>query len=162
MNYLLTSHFTLDLSTTFLDTHYQSYPNGAPTSLQSAEGQTSQNLSGQTTKYAPKIAGAFGVQYSQRLSQQFEFVAHSQVFLSSSYTVSPSLDPYLEQGSYAKVDALVALRDDSHHLEYSVIGKNLNSANIRVFGIAFPTSPGSFTIAQEPPRSISIQARVSF
>src|SRR6267142_544011 len=162
MTYLLTSHFTLDLSTTFLDTHYQSYANGTPTSLQSAEGQTSQNLSGQTTKYAPKIAGAFGVQYSQRLSQRFEFVAHSQVFFSGRYSVSPSLDPYLEQGSYAKVDALIALRDDSHHMEYTVIVKKINSANIRVFGTALPASPGSFTIAQEPPRSISIQAKVSF
>lgn len=162
MNYLLTSHFTLDLSTTFLDTHYQSYVDGAPTSLQSAEGLTSQNLSGQTTEYAPKVAGTFGVQYSQRLSQQFELVAHSQVFFSSSYSVSSSLDPYLEQASYAKVDALVALRDDSHHMEYSVIGKNLNSASIRVFGTPLPASPGSYTLGQEPPRSISLQAKVSF
>jgi outer membrane receptor protein involved in Fe transport len=162
LDWRLSSALKTNLQVTYLDSEYLDYTNAGGTALQLARGQQTQDLSGAPTSYAPEWSGNFNAQY---LSPEFRGVqirASGDVFYSSRYNVTPTNDPLLDQPSYVKLGATLALLDADGNWEISLIGRNLNDKTILTFATNVVSTPGSFLAAKEPPRSISLQGRINW
>lgn len=83
-------------------------------------------------------------------------------YMSSSYHIHPTIDSYMKQPSYARIDARISLETVSGRWALDLIGKNLNNAKILTFTTNLPTSSGSHLQQLQQDRSVAIQLRYRF
>jgi iron complex outermembrane receptor protein len=153
--WVVNNHLRLGADVTYLDAHYVSYPNAAPTPLQTLNGLSTQNLSGQRTSYSPKWSGSLRGAYSTNLLHWRFTTELSGLFASSYY--QNALDQWT--GAYGRLDARLSLESTSGGWAFDVIGKNLTDRNIVVFPGAEATAPGTLEVQKEPPRNVAFQLR---
>ena len=123
----INSHFRLTADATYLDSHYKSYKNGPATPLQSANGITVQDLSGQDTLYAPEWSASLNAAYTTTLFGHYRLGAELTPYYSASYFLQggASDDPFAHQRAYVRLDARVTFESIPGHWAIDIIGKNL-------------------------------------
>jgi iron complex outermembrane receptor protein len=159
--YVINENWETGLDVSLLDSRYTKYQNASPNSVQTAAGITSQDLSGKPTRFAPDYSAHFDLTYRHDLPADLHLSATGMVFLSDRYNISNNNDPNLEQPAYGQIDfnATVA---SNQGWKASLILKNLNNVLVRSFGTNSPSTLGSYIIATQPPRSVSLQLRYDF
>jgi len=158
----VTQRLSVGLDVSLLHSRYTDYPNAGGTALDIAQGHPIISLTGQPTRYAPDYSGNFDVRYEHGIGSRYRLVLAGNMFFSASYNFSPSNDPFQVQGSYVKFGSMLTFGPSDNRWELSVIGKNLTDKKIRIFAATLPTSPGSYMVATEEPRNISLQVRYRF
>ncbi len=129
--FVATSHFRFTADVTYLDAHYESYPNAAPTALQKQNKMTSQNLAGQPLDFAPHWSGSISGEYRAELGGGFRLIAELSPIMQTSYFASAgSDDPNLKIPGSLRLDGKITLERPSQHWAVDLIGKNLTDAVI--------------------------------
>jgi iron complex outermembrane recepter protein len=149
------------LSLSLLDSYYSSYPNAGATPLLVAQGQPIFDLTDHRTRYAPKYSGNANLGYATDVGA-YRLDINADVFFSGAYNYSNNDDPRLQQKSYVTLDLNAGLAHPASGWKISVIGKNLTNRTIGVLGTSVPNTPGSYSVGREPPRSVSLQAKIDF
>jgi iron complex outermembrane receptor protein len=157
--WVATREFRLSAELTYLDAYYVSYPNVSPTQLQQFEGLATQDLSGKPTEFAPKWSGSVTGTYAVALPGNYAFITELTDLISSSYFLSGTDDPTVEQSSYERLDARLSLENSEGHWAFDVIGKNLTDRTILTFAAPYTLSPGSLYGIKQSTRSVAAQVR---
>jgi hypothetical protein len=152
----------MSTNVTYANTRYVSYPNVSPTQLQQLLGQKVQDLSGHPTEFAPAWSGTVTAGYTAYLPRDFRLMSSVSGIFSSSYFLTGNDDPTVQQGAYVRLDARLSLETADERWALDVIGKNLTSQDIRMFGIIWPTSLGSTWLQKEEPRNVAVQLRFNW
>nr|WP_223262587.1 TonB-dependent receptor [Sphingobium sp. SCG-1] len=154
--------FSTGLSFTLLDSKYTSYPLAGGSALDVQQGRPFVDLSGARTRYAPRYSGNYDLDYIRSLGAGLKLHLNGSMFFTSAYNFSNNNDPFLSQGKYARLGAIVGIGDESDRWEVSVIGKNLTDRTVRIFGTNLAQSRGSYLIGTDEPLNVTLQARVNF
>jgi outer membrane receptor protein involved in Fe transport len=158
----ITERVSAEASLVYLDARYESYPNAGCTAAQTvavAPASCTQDLSGRHRPFSPEFSGNLRLRHLQPLSARLQLRSEVGLYFTDGYFLAGDLDPALVQDSYASVDARLSLGSPDDRWDVSVIGKNLTDRTILGWGSDQPTSPGSFIVLRDRPRSIAIQAR---
>ncbi len=167
LTWAASDQFTLFAAIAFLESEYDSFPDGPCTFVQnpaSAPGCV-QDLSGQKLPYAPEVAGTINGEYVWSLTDNLNLIGFVQVSYSDEFALVLDLDPNLFQDSYTKVDARISLADADGRWNVSVIGRNLTDETTTNFGndgLGGPFMAGSYFRMVDPPRSIALQGTWRF
>jgi outer membrane receptor protein involved in Fe transport len=134
----VTPQLHLAAYSTFLDSHYASFPNAQPTFVQGALGLLQQDLSGKPTDFAPKASGSLIASYDLPVGDGFHLVTTLSSYLTTSYFASAATDdPLRKIPGYMRLDGQVTLVSPDGHWSVDLIGKNLTDRTIPT-GIVFP------------------------
>ncbi len=168
----LTEALTVSGALAYLDFEYEKFPNA-----QCYFGQTPNSpvdptlcdLKGEAREFTPEIQASFTADYVHMLSDALELRGTIDLIYSDDYLASPTLDPNLEQDSYTKVNARVALGAADGKWEVALVGKNLTDEEVVTFGNTAPLSTtltGSAGAAYygfyDRPSSVAIQGTIRF
>ena len=168
---------TFSASAAYLDAQYDSFNNAACTVSQTsafrasgASGICTQDLSGQKPRYAPQWTANLNAEYVLPLSRLGTFAFWEGLKLSTmvnvnysdDYFLTSNAEPFLKQSAYTKVDLRIALGDSRDRWEIAFLGKNLSNQLTSNFGGRIALLPGSFFELTERPRTLAVQARLSF
>ncbi len=158
---------TLSASGSYLDAKFTRFA-GA----QCYDGQTaaqgcvggSQNLAGHPLQFAPKWSGTFNGDYVTLLGSDYALDVNGQVVYKSRQFLALTNDPNLVQPAYAKVNASIALSDESSFWTVALVGRNLTNKVTAAFGNTSDAigGPGSYFEFIDPPREISVQVRLKY
>lgn len=158
---------TFSVSGAFLDAKFTSFP-GA----QCSDGQTAsegcvnggQDLSGHYLQFAPKWAGSFNAEYVTLLGDNYSIDMSAQVVYKSMQYLALTDDPNLIQSAYGKINAQVALSDDSSFWTIALIGRNLTDKLTSPFGNTNDVigGVGSYFRFSDPPREVELEGRLHF
>jgi iron complex outermembrane recepter protein len=172
----VTQALRLSTNITYLDSHYDSYPNAPQTLLQStcaalsaATPQCAQfvypiasveNLSGTPTQFAPRWSGSMTASYVLQLPGEYQFTTEVSPYFTSSYNKDPQFDlagiGYAAgSDAYYRLDARLTLTGPGGHWAVDVIGKNLADRLIIV-------NNGFGTGWKEEPRNVAVQFRYHY
>ncbi len=164
-------------SAAYLDAKYDSFKNAACTIAQTvafrdsgATGRCVQDLSGKRPRYAPELTANLNVEYVYPLSrlgssswwEGLKLTTMVNVNFSDGFSLTSNADPILKQNAYAKVDLRIALGDSSNRWEIAFLGRNLSNQLTSNSGGSIAFLPGSFFKLTERPRTLAVQARLSF
>ncbi len=127
------------------------------------------DATGSRREFTPKWQGNTGVDYTLSFENGLKVVSTLDLIFSSSYLTTPSLDPKFIQDSYTKVNARIALSDNSDRWELALIGKNLTDQSVVTYANGLPvattltagTTSGYYAF-YERPRSIALQGTLKF
>jgi outer membrane receptor protein involved in Fe transport len=157
----ITRNLRTSLSVAYLEAYYTRYPNATATAQQSLAGIKFQDLTGQTTPFAPKWSADWSVVYETPVAANLKLRLQNDLFYRAAELLNFNNDPYSVQGRYAREDLTLAL-GSAAGWELAVIGKNLTDRTIRTYGAAYPTSLGSYVYMTEPPRNVTLQLKYEF
>jgi len=154
----LTSNLRLTSDVAYLDSKYQSYPNGVCTMAQAAAVPTGcvQDMSGKRRAYAPKYSGNIGVDLAIPVGSRVIHVSPLMYFSSSFFTTA-SADPLLKQKGYTKVDARISYGPQNRQWELAIVGKNLTNEATAAYRNPLTSGNGSVYALPDPSRSIAVQ-----
>lgn len=156
-----TDRLTLSLAATYLDAYYDQYAGGP-----CAFGQgTVCDLSGKTLTFSPELSGAVTARWEDDFANGWRYTVDGKVFATSEFYTEADLDPFVKQGSFAKVDASVTLTSPDDVWQFSLIGKNLTDETTFHFANDIPLSNilgNNYQTYVDPPRTIALQARYRF
>lgn len=165
----MTENLTISTAVAYLDSEYESYPNGGCTALQSLRfamsnpGQTClQDLTGKPSPYSPEFSGYVHARHVLPLPRDLRVVTDVNVYFTDDFEVISDNDPLVTQDSYAKLDARIALGNQGNTWEIAVVGKNLTDKYTRSFANDSPLAAGTFQMLLDRPRSLAIQGRYSW
>ncbi|WP_191229318.1 TonB-dependent receptor [Aurantiacibacter xanthus] len=151
----------LNADVAYLDSVYRNYPNAECTKLEIANtprGQTCvQDLSGSPRSYAPEWSGAVGAELMLPVSSDLDFTANPVVAFSSSYFMTATGDPLLQQEGYAKIDLRLGLSSHEGGWELALIGRNLTDKATASYRLGVPGADGSVLAMLERGRSVALQ-----
>jgi len=160
--WLANAHFRLLTDVTYLDSHYISYANAAPSAAELEQGLAAQDLSGKPTEYAPKVSGSVTGRLTFALPRDYQFTAELSPFFTSSYYLLASEDAAGEQAGYLRLDARLSLESPDGHWAIDLIGKNLTNRQVLDFATIAPTATGSYYLAKDAGANVAIQASYHF
>ncbi|MGE3744812.1 MAG: TonB-dependent receptor [Sphingomonadaceae bacterium] len=148
----------------YLDATFSRYPGAPCTILQSVTlpAPCTQDLSGRPRAFAPKFSGSIGAEYAFDFNDDIEIRSSTNVYFSSAYYVTASIDPYIHQPGYAKVDARIGIGPENRRWEVAIIGKNLFNKYTANWRAAVPSAGGSSQALADPKRSIGAQFALQF
>jgi outer membrane receptor protein involved in Fe transport len=165
-------HFAANVS--YLDSRYRRYPGASLTILQTfcrgsyvlpyCAGLPNpmppfQDLSGRPTQYAPDWSGNLTGTYRVPVLGNYVWTTELTGLFSSSYFITTVDDPFVQQGSYVRLDGRLAFGTRDGRWTVGLLGQNLTDQHILVFGNVLPGAPGSLLLQKQQPRSVAIQAR---
>lgn len=154
--------FRLSAAGTYLDSKYRNYLNASPTITDQLAGIRSRNLSNVPTQFAPKWSGSVTGTLTLPFSDNYRFTAEATGIFSSFYYIHPSIDPYLSQPGYGRLDMRLSLETSDGRLGFDIIGKNLTDTVIRTVVANQPRSLGALLEAKQQPSNIAFQVRYKF
>ena len=158
---IVSPNFRLGTQVTYLDSKYRSYPNAGSTQEQLLAGQTSQDLGGHPTLFAPKWSGNISGTVAIPVAD-YVITGEATGIFSSSYQTYYSDDPYTVQPGYTRLDARITIEPANSRWGFDIIGKNLTDTVIRTTSFYHGTSPGSLIQDRQQLRSVAFQARLKF
>ncbi|WCT74461.1 TonB-dependent receptor [Sphingomonas naphthae] len=156
------SGLTTGLSLTLLDSKFTDYRNAGGNALDVQQGRPFVDLTGVRTRYAPKYSGNYTLDYLAPITSGLKMRLNGSAFFTDRYNFSNNNDPFLTQGKYVRLGAILGITDTDERWEVSLVGKNLTNRLIRVFGTNLAQSRGSYLIGTDEPRSIALQANLRF
>lgn len=148
----------------YLDAKYTRYP-GAPCTI--AQGLTqlapcTQDLAGSVRAFSPKWSGSVGFTYSREILDNLELRMNGNVFFTSGFYVNASIDPYLYQSAFQKIDARIAVGPSSKQWELAVVGRNLADKFTASYRAPIAGGPGTTQFLSDPRRSVGLQLSVQY
>lgn len=166
--WLLTESLTLTGSLAYIDFEFTDFkdgqcysgePNPNPNGLCSRDGATNQ--------YVADWTGNLGLDHVFPLGDNFKLHSNLDLIYSDDYNPSQTLDPRLDQDSYVKVNARIALADIDNVWEVALVGKNLTDKEIMTYGAPTPLAYSSFGAPSyytfwERERSVALQGTYRF
>lgn len=166
-----TQNLLLTGSLAYTDFEFDDYVNGrcnfgqAPFGPAAADGFC--DYTGQTNQLASKWQGTLGAFHHYDLSGGMEINSSLNLFYTSKYNASASLDPVLEQGAYTKVNARIALGSSENGWEVALLGDNLTDEKTILFGGDAPLSGSTFGaiskyLFMSKGRTYTLQATLNF
>ena len=161
VNFRVNSAFTFGFSSSFLDSKYTDYAAGSCGVGQVPNvGTTNQcSKTGQNTPFSPKFSGTVYVDIETPLSGSVNLIGGASVFNSSKFFAENTLDPFVAQGAYSRVDARIGVAASDDTWSLSLIGKNLTNEII----LGSSQSIGIQGLGHlNPPRTIALQAKFGF
>ncbi len=179
----ITENLMLFGSAGYLDFEFDSFPNS-----QCYFGETPNadqtlypglcNRDGDIREFTPELTMNFGGEYFMPIGDSMELSIGVDVSYSDEYFVSPTLDPNLEQDSYTKMNARIALSSVDGDWSVALIADNITDEEILTFGNQAPVSttlsstfnsaigaPGVATAYYgffEAPQNVALQLRYNF
>lgn len=158
-------------SVAYTDFEFKDYANGrcnfgqAPFGPGAADGFC--DYSGQTNQLASEWQGTLSVDHTYEFGGGMELHSSIDVFMTSDYHASASLDPALLQPGYSRINARIGLGNIESGWEVALLGENLSDETIVLFGGDAPLSGSTFgAIAKyqflSRGRTVSLQVRKSF
>jgi iron complex outermembrane receptor protein len=160
LRWAATNWLTLGASVAWLDATYDDYKDGNCNSQNEDPNPTgSCDLSGKALPYAPDFQGTAFADLFVPLGSRINLVGGLLVSYSDSYFTEGTLDPFMVQDSYTRVDARIGIAAASNRWSLSLVGKNLGDEAIVGSSQGF----GSYNLAYaEPPRRIFLQGTLRF
>lgn len=166
--FLINEAWMLDLSLAYLDASYDSYPDATCTVQQAinyvaTQGDFIQNcrqdLTGEPLPYAPEWSGNLGLSYERPLGPRWLLRSRLELAYRDEQYLAPDLDTNLFEKRHTTSNLRLALVDQQHGLELSVLAKNLTDERIRNAGNDPFLLEGPVFVYMHPPRTITLQAR---
>ncbi len=164
----VTRGLRLAANVTYLDSSYASFPNGAPTTLQSFCTDAANNAanptgcadfplpvspfhdySGETTPFSPRWSGSVSARYTMTLAGDYRFMTELSPYFTSDYTINND-SFYSGYDGYVRLDARLNLEKEGGPWAIDLIGKNLNDRVI---------AAGSLIASKQQPRNVALQFR---
>ncbi|MCY4154497.1 MAG: TonB-dependent receptor [Gammaproteobacteria bacterium] len=155
----------------YLDTRYDSRPNGQCTTTQAAGlaagcdfsgTRPFQDQAGQRLLYSPEFSGNVSLTHVYTFADGFELLSDLRVMFEDDIHTSDDNDPFLDQSAYAKLDFSVTLKNPGDTWELSVVGKNLTDKQTSHQGNDLPLSSGTYFRFLDKPRTVAVQARYNW
>lgn len=152
----------------WLDFEYDDFPT-AQCYFGQAPGQTQCDASGKTREFTPELQGNISTVHTAELSRGLTLSSTLDLIYSDDYLTTPTLDPKMEQDSYVKINARIALAGQDDRWELALIGKNLTDEDIVSYANGLPvasvltqgTGSGYYAF-YERPRSVALQGTLRF
>ncbi|MEP5765884.1 MAG: TonB-dependent receptor [Halieaceae bacterium] len=163
--WLLTDGLTWTFAAAYLDFEFDSYKDGTCSSITTLlTGQELCDYSGETNVFSPEWSASTSLEYVTSVTSAIDLRANVDVNWVDDQYVEVTLNDDLEQGSYTKVNARVALETASWTL--AVVGKNLTDEDINTFSVDTPLSGSlgapAYSGYMARPRTVAIQAAYRF
>lgn len=163
--WLVTEGLTLSFAAAYLDFEFDDYQDGTCSSkVSQATGQTLCDYSGERNIFTPEWTASTSIDYITGLTSALDLRATLDVLYSDDHYVDVTLNPDVEQDSYTKLNARLALEADSWSL--ALVGKNLTDEDIITFSTDTPLSgtlgAPSYTSYLDRPRTLAVQAIYRF
>lgn len=163
LNARLSRFITLNFDGAYLDSKYVSFPNAPCNTYQSAIKPTNctQDLSGIRRPLASTWSGAISGDIRFPVGVDYRIKFTPVLSYRSRFNMLTTIDPVTEQRGYAKVDARLGFGKE-HSWEVALVGKNLTNTKDALFINTLVSSPGSSAAQISRPRSVALQASISF
>ncbi|WP_317928477.1 TonB-dependent receptor [Halioxenophilus sp. WMMB6] len=162
----MTDYLSMSGSLAYLDFEYDSFEGANCTNDQTAAwtgpGGCTQDLSGETTVYAPELSGTIGFEFVKGIISGIDFVATLDVNYSDDYYLAPDLDENLIQDAFTKYNASVGVESQDGKWAVSLIGKNLSNELTSVYGNDVPLNGGAYYRTTDRTRSVALKASYKF
>jgi outer membrane receptor protein involved in Fe transport len=153
-----TDWLILGASAAFLDAKYDDFPDGNCNSVNANPSGTC-DLTGYTLPYAPDFQATVFADLLVPLGSSINLVGGFNISYSDSYLTEGTLDPFMTQASYTRVDARIGIAAASNRWAITLVGKNLGDEVV----IGSSQGFGSYNLAYtEPPRRIFLQGTLRF
>ncbi len=166
MGWQITEGLALSGNVNWLDSKYDSFPNGSCTIAQrQAMGLLSrcvQDLSGKTTQFAPDYSGTVSLDYWRQIPGNMALAARIDMPFTDGFYVAQDLDPEAFQSGFIKLSARLALSSADGQWEIAVIGRNLTNKLTISHGDDVALLSGSHFGVTERPRTIAFEAIARF
>ena len=164
--YLMTDHFSISGSLTYLDSTYDYFPDANCTIAQKLANDTgeecTQDLSGETTQYAPRFSGNLNLNWETVSGAGHYWLAQLSIYHSEGYYLDEDLDRAEFQGAYQKLGFRVSWTSKNENWTVSLIGKNLTDEVTRNHGSDVPLLDGAHYSTTDRLRSVALQVTRSF
>jgi outer membrane receptor protein involved in Fe transport len=160
--WVVSPEFRISANASYLDSKYVRYPNASPTYDQQLAGQTTQDLSGSPTLYAPTWSGNVTGTLNVPIYRDYRLTLEATGIFSTTYYTTFTVDPLSAQKSYERLDARVAFDSPDRRWGVDLIGKNLTNTVIRTLFGYEATSFGSAFQDREQLRNVALQFRYRF
>ena len=170
----LTDNILLRGAGAYIDFEYTDFPNsqcyfGQPSAERYPTNPDVCDATGKRREFTPEFQGNLGIDYTIHFSNGLQLVNTLDLIYSDDYLTTPSLDPRFTQDAYTKINARIALSDNSEKWELALIGKNLTDESIIPYANGLPvasvvtrgTGSGYYAF-YERPRSVAIQGTIRF
>lgn len=155
----LSSMLSVRTSISILDNEYLDFTGAECYVLQSASECVGgvQDLTGQTTPYAPSISGNVGYNFEYPVSDSLRLFSLGEVFFTSEYLTESDNDPNSLQDGFAKLDLTFGIGDADGHWSIAFVGRNLTDQLTagRIFDS--PGAAGSYAVLTDRPRTLGVQ-----
>jgi len=121
-----------------------------------------QDLSGQTTNFAPEWAATFITNFFYPVGNSMEFRAALDIIYSDQFYLEQGLDSNLVQDSFTKVNGRIALASVDDTWEVALIGKNLTDELTYGIGSGMPFFTGAYFKSVMEPRTVAVEVAYRF
>ena len=166
----VTKGLSVAFALSLLDSKYDSFPGAAchagAAAVWPGPGPCVADLSGEHTQFAPDFSGNFAANYRTSVADNLDVELGFDVVYKDSYSVNGDNDPVLEQDSFAKVNARIALSSSDDQWSVAVLGKNLTDQmvvnapdDIPLGNLGFA---GSYFYFLDAPRSYELRLTYRF
>ena len=153
----------------YLDFEYLDFPNGQCAFGQPATSGTSCDQTGMRREFVPKYQGNIGFDYDINFASGWKITNTLDLIFNSGYLTTPSLDSRMEQSSYSKINARIALTSPEETWTIALVGKNLTDESVITYANGLPVASvltkgagAGYYAFYEPSRSVALQATVKF
>ena len=181
-----TEGLRIGLNAAYLDAEYDSYldapctseqvdasrgvPGGPPICGQDIPDNVDENgklivnndLSGQTTTFAPEYSASVFFDYSYVMSSGMEFFSGGEVNYSDEFSTQGDNDPVDFADSYTKVNLRFGLRGANEDWEVMVYGRNITDEEVYIYGFDIPILTGSHAAMIDEGAVFGARAKYSF
>ena len=160
----LTDEVEVGGSIMYLDSKFESFATAGCTIYQLAEFGTPclQDLSGQTTPFAPEWSGSVYIAYERPLGSSLVLRMRADSVYKDEMFLDGDLDPNILQDDYFKINAHVAIGAADDRWEVSLYGRNLTDEATYSFMLDAPASAGIYGAWIEEPLVWGMQLRYNF
>jgi iron complex outermembrane receptor protein len=162
----LTDEVEVGGSIMYLDSKFESFANAGCTIYQAAEWELDsdcfQDLSGQTTPFAPEWNGAVYIAYERPLGSGLMLRMRADAMYKDEMFLDGDLDPNILQDDYFKINAHVAIGAADDRWEASLYGRNLTDEATYGFMLDAPASAGIYGAWIQEPLVWGMQLRYNF
>ena len=159
-DFRVNEQFTFGLSGSVLDSKYTDYVNGACGVGQRPNSPLGGCIkTGQHTPFAPTFSGTVYADMNVPITSSVNLVGGASVFWSDKFFAENTLDPYVAQAAYSRIDARIGIAAPDGKWALTLIGKNLSNTII----LGSSQSIGIEGLGHlNPPRTIMLQAKYGF
>lgn len=153
----------------FLDFEYLKFPNGQCAFGQAPNSGLSCDQTGKAREFVPDYQGNIGFDYDFNFANGWKLTNTLDLVFNAGYYTTPSLDERMQQPSFNKINARIALVSPEETWTIALVGKNLTDESVITYANGLPVASvltkgagSGYYAFYEPSRSVALQATVKF
>lgn len=169
LTWKFTAGLTAGISVAYLDSSYDEYTNATCPVIANSRcyidpitGYEYQDVSGDTTAYAPEWSGNAFLDYNASITDSLILSAGLDVNYRGDHSFNDDNDPIDNQDAYAVWNARVAIGSADEAWNIALIGKNLSDERYRTFAGDVPVFDGAHWAMYNEPRTFAVQVTSRF